>query len=59
MSSTLRTPVEGFCGEVAGVMFSNGIGTCPNDADLSYFERHGYAIEREKAPQAKTRQTKG
>jgi hypothetical protein len=43
VSATVRTPVEGYCGEVAGVVFTNGVGVC--DGDASYFVRHGYTVE--------------
>ena len=42
MSWTVKTPVNGFTGNVAGVDFQNGVGTC--DSDISYFQRHGYEI---------------
>ena len=42
MSWTVKTPVRGFTGDVAGVDFQNGVGTC--DSDISYFRRHGYEI---------------
>lgn len=54
----MRTPVEGYCGEVAGVVFTNGVGVCEGDA--SYFVRHGYTVEphKEDKPTATSRAAK-
>lgn len=45
---TVRTPVEGYCGEVAGVSFVDGAAEVDEDhRSLAYFGRHGYTIETE------------
>ena len=44
MTVTIHTPVEGFSGEVAGVVFEDGV-SVTDLKDLSYFERHGYIID--------------
>ena len=43
MSWTINTPVKGFTGEVAGVMFKDGEGV--SDTDPAYFRRHGYTVQ--------------
>lgn len=42
--ATVRTPVEGFTGNVIGVQFVDGVGEAEGEAQLAYFERQGYAI---------------
>lgn len=44
MTVIIHTPVEGFSGEVAGVVFEDGV-SVTDPGDLSYFERHGYIID--------------
>ncbi|MDN5980121.1 hypothetical protein [Bifidobacterium mongoliense] len=55
MSWTVKTPVRGFTGDVAGVDFQNGVGTC--DSDISYFQRHGYEIMEDKPAKPKSTAT--
>jgi hypothetical protein len=43
VSWTINTPVKGFSGEVAGVMFKDGEGV--SDTDPAYFRRHGYTVQ--------------
>jgi hypothetical protein len=40
----VKTPVEGFTGEVAGVVFADGVGETDNPNALNYFRRHGYDV---------------
>lgn len=42
--ATIKTPVEGFSGQVVGVTFTDGVGETDNPAALAYFARQGYAI---------------
>ncbi|GAA6124177.1 hypothetical protein BPY_22850 [Bifidobacterium psychraerophilum] len=42
MSWTVKTPVKGFTGQVAGVVFKDGVGIC--EGDPAYFHRHGYEV---------------
>lgn len=44
--ATIKTPVEGFTGTVAGVAFADGVGHTEDAASLAYFRRHGYTIEQ-------------
>lgn len=44
--ATIKTPVEGFTGTVAGVAFADGVGHTEDAAALAYFRRHGYTIEQ-------------
>lgn len=50
--STIKTPVEGFTGLVAGVQFVDGKGSTDNEGAIAYFERQGYEIsgKHEAAP---------
>ncbi|MFL2001441.1 hypothetical protein [Microbacterium sp. A1-JK] len=41
---TIKTPVEGFNGIVAGVQFVDGTGTTDNEGAIAYFERQGYEV---------------
>lgn len=41
---TVRTPVEGFTGRVAGVDFRDGVGETTDRSALAYFARQGYQI---------------
>ncbi len=45
MSPTVHTPVKGFTGTVAGIDFTDGVGTTSDEVALSYFERQGYTID--------------
>lgn len=57
MSTTIRTPVEGFNGVVAGVSFIDGIAVVEGDAP-AYFRRHSYIIEPvDQEPEKKGRKT--
>lgn len=56
MSTTIRTPVEGFNGVVAGVSFIDGIAVVEGDAP-AYFRRHNYIIEPVDEPREKGRKT--
>lgn len=40
----IRTPVKGFTGEVAGVMFVDGAASTDNPGAIAYFRRHGYTV---------------
>lgn len=42
--TTVRTPVEGFTGEVVGVQFVDGVGDTDNESAIAYFTRHGYQV---------------
>lgn len=57
----VRTPVAGFTGIVAGVVFTDGVSDDPVPAEaLAYFVRHGYLIEApERARPAVARATRG
>lgn len=46
---TIKTPVEGFNGLVAGVHFVDGVGTTDNESAIAYFERQGYGVGDEPA----------
>lgn len=41
---TIKTPVEGFSGLVAGVHFVDGVGKTDNESAIAYFERQGYGV---------------
>lgn len=41
---TIKTPVEGFNGLVAGVHFTAGVGKTDDEAAIGYFERQGYEV---------------
>lgn len=41
----VTTPVEGFSGNVVGVVFVDGKGETADGAALAYFRRQGYGIE--------------
>lgn len=41
---TIKTPVEGFNGTVAGVRFEDGVGRTDDEAAIAYFERQGYEV---------------
>jgi hypothetical protein len=41
---TIKTPVEGFNGIVAGVHFVDGTGSTDDEAAIAYFERQGYEV---------------
>ncbi|WP_430600330.1 hypothetical protein [Brevibacterium sp. K72] len=43
----MTTPVKGYTGTVAGVVFSDGQGRTDDPAALAYFERHGYRLTDE------------
>ena len=45
--STIKTPVPGFTGLVAGVHFVDGEGSTDDEAAISYFERQGYTVSGE------------
>jgi hypothetical protein len=47
----ITTPVKGFTGTIAGVHFADGAGETEDPAALFYFERRGYGIEVEDAPE--------
>ncbi|WP_339350978.1 hypothetical protein [Bifidobacterium indicum] len=55
--TVIHTPVEGFSGEVAGVVFEDGVNVTDPE-DLSYFERHGYSIEEPTKKPARGKTTK-
>lgn len=57
MTVIIHTPVEGFSGEVAGVVFEDGVNVTDPE-DLSYFERHGYLIEEPAKKPARGKTTK-
>jgi len=40
----ITTPVKGFTGKVAGVAFTDGVGTTKDEAAVSYFTRQGYTV---------------
>ena len=40
----VRTPVEGFTGNVVGVQFTDGVGEADEDSQLAYFARQGYTV---------------
>lgn len=41
---TIKTPVEGYNGIVAGVAFTDGVGHTDNEAAIAYFARQGYEV---------------
>lgn len=41
---SIKTPVEGFNGIVAGVQFVDGKGTTDDEVAIAYFERQGYEV---------------
>ena len=41
---TIKTPVEGFNGIVAGVQFADGVGSTDDEGAIAYFERQGYEV---------------
>lgn len=47
---TIRTPVEGYSGKVAGVDFVNGVGQTTDPNAANYFRRHGYQVGDAVAP---------
>lgn len=52
----VRTPVEGFTGDVAGVRFEKGVAEVSSDhPSLAYFVRHGYTVAAEEKPKPRTR----
>lgn len=48
---TIKTPVEGFTGLVAGVHFVDGVGKTDDESAIAYFERQGYGVGEEPAEQ--------
>lgn len=44
MAQTIKTPVEGFNGIVAGVQFVEGVGKTDDEGAIAYFERQGYTV---------------
>jgi len=40
----VTTPVPGFSGEVAGVLFADGVGESSDPRAIAYFARHGYGL---------------
>lgn len=44
MAKTIKTPVEGFNGIVAGVQFVDGVGKTDDEGAIAYFERQGYTV---------------
>ncbi|WP_180279577.1 hypothetical protein [Rhodococcus qingshengii] len=42
--ATVKTPVEGYNGKVAGVNFVDGVGETDDANALAYFTRHGYKV---------------
>ncbi|MFI0593697.1 hypothetical protein [Streptomyces griseus] len=46
MTHKISTPVAEFNGQVAGVWFVNGEAETDSEGAVSYFERHGYTVER-------------
>lgn len=46
---TIKTPVEGFTGLVAGVQFVDGVGKTDSESAIAYFERQGYGVGDEPA----------
>ncbi|WP_209908246.1 hypothetical protein [Rhodococcus sp. PvP104] len=42
--ATVKTPVEGYNGKVAGVSFVDGVGETDDANALAYFIRHGYKV---------------
>ena len=41
---TIKTPVEGYNGIVAGVAFTDGVGHTDDEGAIAYFERQGYEV---------------
>lgn len=61
MRFTVTSPVDGFSGEVAGVMFARGTATCDSDTDnaaLVYFRRKGYGVTQADVPVVESTETK-
>lgn len=50
--AVVRTPVEGYEGEVVGVVFVDGQAETDDPAALAYFRRRGYTIDGEGPPAA-------
>jgi len=48
---TIKTPVEGFTGLVAGVHFVDGVGKTDDESAIAYFERQGYGVGDQPAEQ--------
>lgn len=51
--ATVRTPVEGFTGQVVGVDFADGVAEVSDEGALAYFARHGYAVDEAKPSKPK------
>ena len=47
----ITAPVEGCSCTVAGVMLANSVGETDNENAVSYFWRHGYAVEPIEEPE--------
>ena len=52
-NKTIKTPVEGFTGLVAGVHFVDGVGKTDDEASIAYFERQGYTVAGESTDEQK------
>ena len=42
--ATITTPVKGFNGSTAGVLFVDGVGETVDEGAIAYFNRHGYKV---------------
>ena len=42
--TTIKTPVEGYNGIVAGVAFTDGVGHTDDESAIAYFQRQGYEV---------------
>jgi hypothetical protein len=40
----IETPVAGYTGQIAGVLFEDGKGTTTDEGAIAYFERQGYLV---------------
>lgn len=46
--ANITAPVEGFTGKVIGVAFADGKAETKDDAQIAYFVRHGYTVDKGK-----------
>ena len=55
----VRTPVEGFTGDVVGIRFEKGVAeVASSHPSIAYFVRHGYTVEADEKPKQARARTK-
>lgn len=55
----VRTPVEGFTGDVVGIRFEKGVAEVDSaHPSIAYFVRHGYTVEADEKPKQARARTK-